>query len=184
LSGALQKIKTKYFPLFHAAKFGIAVASGFLVTEIILTMGVFLAYKTLSVPSINSFAPTLIELNVIAFGVGVTVAFFLNEKITVNEQVVNRRRARNTVLRLLKYQLISLAGNIVTIAVQLVLLRALSVPPSLGNIVGGIISFPISYFFSMKVVWRISALSPQTSLKETRAAAAEKTLNDLFTSTR
>jgi putative flippase GtrA len=160
---AFQKLKTKYYPLFHAAKFGVAVATGFVVTEVLLTVGVYLVYHSISVPSIDSFTPTLIELNAIAFGTGVTVAFFLNEKITVNKQVAHRG-AKNTIVRLLKYQLISLAGNIVTIGVQLVLLRTLSVPPSLGNIIGGIVSFPISYFFSMKVVWRISALSPQANL--------------------
>jgi putative flippase GtrA len=153
----LQKLKIRYNAIFHVAKYGIAVATGFLVTELILTAGVFAVYHTLSVPSIDSFTPTLLELNALAFGIGVTVAFFLNEKISAEHQEVRGGSgAWNTTVRLLKFQLVSLAGNLVTIGVQLVLLRAFGIPPTLGNIVGAIVAFPISYFVSMKIVWRLS----------------------------
>ncbi len=155
----VQKLKTKYYSLFHAAKFGIATAIGFLITEVILTLGVYIVYHTFSVPSADSFTPTLLELNAIAFGIGVSVAFFLNEKVTVNKQAAHKG-AKNTIVALLKYQLVSLAGNLLTVGVQLALLRNLSVPPTLGNIVGALVSFPLTYFVSMKLVWRLSIISP------------------------
>jgi putative flippase GtrA len=163
-----QRLKTKYYAIFHVAKYGIAVATGFLVTEAILTVGVYLIYHSFTVPSIDSFSPTLLELNALAFGIGVSVAFFLNEKITAGD--VHKRG--NTIVRLLKFQLISLAGNLVTVGVQLALLRIFGVPPTLGNIVGALLAFPISYFVSMKLVWRLKAspsLQPPSPTKNSRA---------------
>jgi putative flippase GtrA len=158
-----QRLKTKYSSIFHAAKFGIATAIGFLVTEILLSLGVYFVYHSFSVPSIDSFSTTLIELNAIAFFIGVSVAFFLNEKFTIGNKGARKSGAGNTVIRLLKYQLVSLAGNIVTVLVQLALLRYFGVAPSLGNIIGAVLSFPISYFVSMKLVWRLSPLNPAQS---------------------
>jgi putative flippase GtrA len=158
-SDTFQKLKTKYSSIFHAAKFGIATAVGFLITEVILTLGVYAAYHTFTVPSIDSFTATLLEINAIAFGVGVTVAFFLNEKVTVSKSAAHKG-VKDTIVALLKYQLVSLAGNLVTIGVQLVLLRTLSVPPTIGNIVGALVSFPLTYFVSMKLVWRLSIVRP------------------------
>ncbi len=155
-----QKLVTRYRALFHAAKYGICLATGFLVTEAILTGGIFAVYHSVSVSSTNSLSPTLLELNALAFGIGVTVSFFLNERFTMRDNFDRRPGARNTLIRLVKFQLVSLAGNLVTVGVQLLLLGVFSVPPTFGNIVGAIVAFPVSYFVSMRIVWKISGLSP------------------------
>jgi len=153
-------LSQRYRELFRAAKFGIAGAIGFLVVELILTIGVFFIYHNLSIPSTSFSSPTLLGLNALAFFVGVTCAFFINEKITVEKEVLAERRgAKNLVIRLFKFQLVYVAGNAVTVGVQLALLAALSLAPSVGNIIGAIIAFPLSYFISMRVVWNRPAMA-------------------------
>ncbi|MHB8567868.1 MAG: GtrA family protein [Nitrososphaerales archaeon] len=148
---SLRKLVERYSELFRAAKFGIAGAVGFLVAEVILTAGIFAVYHNLNVNSAAYSSPTLLGLNVLAFGVGVTVSFFINERITV------RVKSAETIIRLLKFQLVYVAGNAVTIGVQLFLLKAFSLTPSLGNIMGAIIAFPLSYFISMRYVWKVTS---------------------------
>jgi putative flippase GtrA len=161
-SHTFSKLNQRYGPIFRAAKFGIAGAAGFLIAEAILTVGILVIYGNLNVTSVAYASTTLLELNILAFGIGVTVAFFINEKITVANEVGALKKARSVtsvIFRLLKFQLVYAAGNAVTIGVQLVLLKWISLAPSIGNIIGAIVAFPLSYFISMKVVWKTSGLA-------------------------
>ena len=155
-----EKMGSRYGELFRAAKFGIAGVIGFLVVETILTLGIFSLYGNLNAPSVAYSSPTLLALNIGAFGIGVTISFFVNESITVRNQVRQRKTtgSKNVIVPLLKFQLVYLAGNAITIGVQLGFLKAFSLSPVLGNVIGAIVAFPVSYFISMRYVWKIYLL--------------------------
>jgi putative flippase GtrA len=151
----VQDIIKRYSSLFNAAKYGIATAIGFLVTEVVLTSSVFAEYHSINVPSSDFSSLFLLELNALAFAIGVTVAFFLNQNIMIEKDRRGSKGVTNTIVKLLKFQLVSLAGNVITILVQLILLATFSIPPTFGTIVGAIIAFPASYFLSLRFVWKI-----------------------------
>ncbi len=156
ISGLDQK-----YGVLRAAKFGLASAAGFLIAEALLTLGVFVLYGKSNLPSNSYSSPTLVALNVVAFGLGVTAGFFINESITVKNLGAQRQKGiRSVVSRLLKFQLAYLLGNVVTVGVQLALLAAFSITPILGNIAGAIAAYPVSYFISMRYVWKVGT-SPQ-----------------------
>jgi putative flippase GtrA len=142
--------------LIRAAKFALGSTVGFLDTEIVLTLGTYLLYDKISAPSHASSSPVFWALNIIAFIIGVSVAFFVNESLLVQDGSQEFDYDPKSLLeRLGKFQLVFLTGNFVMIGVQMVLLREISFPPVAGNIVGAVISFPISYFFSMYFVWHL-----------------------------
>lgn len=152
----MEKRKT----VFRAAEFALASGIGFLIAEAILILGVVLLYHSITVPSLASSSVALLGLNALAFGTGVTVAFVINERVTVKGKGEERRRGRaNWLVRWGKYQLTCLLGNVLTIAVQLVLLATVSLSPVYGNIVGAIVTYPLTYVASMHFVWRIRPLS-------------------------
>lgn len=144
----------KKYGIFRAIKFGISGIVGFLISEIILALGVVALYQKITVPSGDYASIPLILLNVLAFGTGVSIGFFVNESITVHEE--NKPKGKkNLIIRLLRFQLVNLVGNAITVGVQLALLATLTITPILGNIVGAVIAFPFSYFTSMLFVWKI-----------------------------
>lgn len=150
------------FPV--VGKFAMVSGIGFLVSEAILTVGVLAFYHTTKVPSIASTSLMILGLDVIAFGVGVTVAFFLNEHITA---AIPRERGakygKSVLFRWAKYQLVALLGNAIIVGVQLTLLGEFSVSPLAGTIIGAVISFPVSYIFSMHFVWGVHPLRGRPS---------------------
>ncbi|MDA4118039.1 MAG: hypothetical protein OK455_06820, partial [Thaumarchaeota archaeon] len=56
--------------------------------------------------------------------------------------------------RLLKFEGANAMGNATILGVQFALLVTLSVTPMIGNIVGAIVSYPVTYLVSMHFVWR------------------------------
>jgi putative flippase GtrA len=176
MRGKIKQLDERY-AIFRAAKFGIAGASGFLVGQAILSIGVFLHYGTFRVASSESSSPFLVSLNVFAFAIGVTVNFFINERFTVaNQGELAKRKsasAAETIFRLLKFQLVFALGNGVTILVQLLLLREFSLTPVLGSIIGAIIAYPVTYFISMRYVWRIMKAVQQSSIPKEIAKKPE-----------
>jgi putative flippase GtrA len=146
------------YGIFRVAKFAAASGIGFLIAEAILVLGVLIFYHTTKVPSVAYSSPTILGLNALAFGIGVTVAFIINERITVSGQVEEgrlRKGRANWLKRWGKYQLASLLGNVVIVGVQLALLATISLSPVFGNIVGAIVSYPATYFVSMRFVWGV-----------------------------
>jgi len=157
---ALDSLSRKY-GIFRVAKFAVASGIGFLIAEAILFLGILIFYHTTKVPSVAYSSPTILGLNALAFGVGVTMAFIINERLTVRRQVEEgrlRKGRANRFKRWGKYQLASLLGNIVIVGVQLTLLATLSLSPVFGNIIGAIVSYPVTYFFSMRFVWGVHLL--------------------------
>ena len=160
----LRRVLKKYERAFRAGKFAAGSAIGFLDTEIILVLGTYLLYGKLSPPQAANSSPYFWALNAIAFAAGVTVAFFVNEMLISRSQAGSFARPSlwNTIQRLVKFQLIFLTGNVIIIIVQLLLLREFGIAPYVGNIIGAIVSFPASYFFSMHFVWNPNTSPPRT----------------------
>jgi putative flippase GtrA len=153
--GLKQKIRNlnKRYGIFKEAKFGIASASGFLTTELILLLGLLTIYGNLSVSGAAYSSPTLLELNILASGVGIATGFFINERITVQSNQKGKGKKR-LIVRLLKFEALNGAGSAMGVLIQLFLLKTLSVSPVLGNIVGATVAFPIMYLVSMRFVWK------------------------------
>jgi putative flippase GtrA/xanthosine utilization system XapX-like protein len=166
--GIKQKIMDldKRYGVFKAAKFGLASGSGFLIAEVILIFGLLLIFRRFSVSGADASSPTLVELNIVAFVVGIGAAFFINERITVNaSNQKNEGKKNSVVVRLLKYEGINGIGNAGTILVQLLLLWVFAVSPVVGNIVGAIVTYPITYLVSMRFVWKTKAVGSSPPAK-------------------
>ena len=152
---ALDSLGQKY-GVSRIAKFGAVTGIGFLVAEVILVLGVIASYHTIEVPSLAYSSLTILGLDALAFGIGVTVAFMINERVTVKRQGQEGMKGRaNWLARWCKYQLASLLGNVVTVGIQLALLATISLSPVLGNMVGAIVSYPMTYVVSMHFVWGV-----------------------------
>lgn len=175
LSHRVRNIDERY-GVFRAAKFGVAGAIGFLVAEGIIIAGLYAIYGKTSVPGMVYDSPLLLGLNIAAFVIGVTVGFFVNEQATVRDaQPQSSKSSKSLLIRLLKFQGVYAVGNAITIGVQLLLLRAISLNPAIGNIIGAIVAFPISYIFSMKIVWRLG-LKPKNAAIGKEAKGKPKTI--------
>ena len=141
---------------FRIAKFAVASGIGFLIAEVVLVLGVITFYHSTQVPSVAFSSPTILGLNALAFGTGVNAAFMINERITVKGLGNERKKGRvNWFARWYKYQLAALLGNVVIVLVQLALLATISLSPVIGNITGAIVSYPVTYFVSMRFVWGV-----------------------------
>ena len=150
------------FPV--VGKFAMVSGIGFLVSEAILTVEILAFYHTTKVPNIALTSVIILGLDVVAFGVGVTVTFFLNEHITAAVPREQRAKDGKSVLfRWAKYQLTALLGNAILVEVQLTLLGEFSVSPLAGTIIGAVISFPVSYIVSMRFVWGVHPLRGRSS---------------------
>jgi putative flippase GtrA len=144
---------------FRIVRFAIASGIGFLIAEAILVLGVIAFYHTVTVPDLSDSSPTIIELDALALVTGVTVAFSINERVTVKGLGEERRKGRsNWLVRLCKYQLVSLLGNLIIVGVQLALLETTSLSPVFGSVVGAVVSYPVTYAFSMRFVWGVYPL--------------------------
>lgn len=145
--------------ILRVVKFAIASGLGFLVAEAILVLGVLAFYHTTKVPSLDFSSADLLGLDALAFGVGVAAAFIINERVTVRDLGEQRRTGRASwIVRLCKYELSSLLGNIIIVGVQLAVLATASLSPVFGSVVGAVVSYPVTYVVSMRFVWRVRPL--------------------------
>ena len=148
----LKELDRKY-RVVRLAQFGIAGIVGFLVLEAILVVGLYAMYGSPDLPSNFASSPGLLALDVFASVIGVVVGFFVNERTTVRS--TDRRKGRKDMLtRLGKFEGVYALGSSITIAVQLALLGWLALPPAVGNVVGAIVAYPVSYIISMRFVWK------------------------------
>ncbi len=170
LRNRLRRFQNRHPETFRAAKLAAGSGVGFLDTEVTLIVGSFLLYGKPNAPSNASYSPIFLLLNIIAFLVGVSVAFFVSDSLILGENRERNYDLRRTLARLGKFQLIFLVGNLAMVAVELLLLKELFFPPVLGIIVGAIASFPLSYFFSMSFVWQ----SSNNRLRAPRWAPAQR----------
>ncbi|MGD0329706.1 MAG: GtrA family protein [Nitrososphaeria archaeon] len=114
-------------------------------------IGLLVIYGNLIIPSNTYSSPALLALNILAQGIGIAVAFFINERITIH--VGNDQKDQLTI-RLLKFEGLNGIGSSIGVLIQLLLLGTLSLSPALGNIVGALVAYPIQYLISMRFVWR------------------------------
>jgi putative flippase GtrA len=144
------------YGVFRIIRFAMASGTGFLINEAILVLGVFTFYHTMRVPSFGEASLTILALDAVALGVGDTVAFLINERVTVKGVGEERRKGRlHWTERWGEYQLTSLMGNVMIVIVQLGLLAMISLSPVFGNIVGAVVSYPVTYVISMHFVWGV-----------------------------
>lgn len=147
--------------VLRIVKFALASAIGFLLYEAILVLGVLAVYHTTKVPGITSSSLAILGLDALAFGVGVTAAFVINERVTIKG---HGRGGASWLVRWGKYQLASLLGNVIIVVVQLALLATISLSPVLGSVVGAVVSYPVTYAVSMYFVWRVHPLRDQSEV--------------------
>ena len=144
---------------FRIVEFALASGFGFVIAEVMIFLGLVALYHTVSIPGMTYSSPTIIELDALALVTGVTAAFAINERVTVKGIGDERGKGwYNWFVRLCKYQLVSLLGNVIIIVVQLALLATTSLSPVFGSVVGAVISYPMTYAFSMRFVWRVHPL--------------------------
>ena len=128
------------------SRFFITGVGGFLVSEVIIVVGLYALGLSLTLPVI-----------VTAGIVSVTFGFFVNERWTMKDSGVDRT-ALPTLTRLGKFQAVYILGNIVSWAVQLSLLHLFGLNPGYGNIPGSAAALPVNYFVSSKLVWKLKLL--------------------------
>lgn len=144
-------------------KFAVASALGFLVYETVLVLGIFVLYHVLSVPSSIYSSLNILGLDVLALATGNTVAFVINERVTVVAQGAGPRKGLSGwFTRWSKYQLASLMGSIIIVGVQLALFATFALSPVLGSVIGAIVSYPVTYAVSMHFVWGVKPFGEQT----------------------
>jgi putative flippase GtrA len=144
---------------FRIVRFAVASGIGFLIAEAIIVLGVFYFYRGATVPGLSHSSGTILGLDALALGTGVTVAFMINERVTVRGIGEERRRGRASwLVRLCRYQLASFLGNVIIVGVQFALLTTTSLSPDFGSIVGAVVSYPVTYTVSMRFVWKVHPL--------------------------
>lgn len=154
------------FAFLRIVKFAIATGLGFLIAEAVLILGVIAFYHTTTVPGLSE-SPTILELDALGLVTGVTAAFLINERVTVKGLGEERREGRaNWLVRLCKYQLVSLLGNLIIVGVQLALLAATSLSPVFGSVLGAVVSYPVTYAVTMRFVWRVHPLSARPGVEQ------------------
>jgi putative flippase GtrA len=147
------KLETQY-PVLKTFRFAIAGAIGFVVTELVLTIGLLTIYGKLSLPHASFTSPALLLLDIISLVIGVSASFLINERITVKAPKAVGKEVGNRFFRFLKFQAVSGVGNAGIIVVQLLLLASFEISPLFGTIIGAIVTYPIVYYISIKFVWK------------------------------
>jgi putative flippase GtrA len=97
-------------------------------------------------------------LTVLAFGVGATAAFVVNERVTFKDKSRSKRKKEmqaHWFERWGKFQLACLLGNVIIVMIQLSLLATISLSPAFGHIIGSAVTYPITYIISSHFVWEI-----------------------------
>ena len=162
-SGIRQKVLSldKRYHVFKVAKFAVASGTGFLLAEGILTLGVLGLYGKPTAPTDAYSSGAYLAIDVAALALGVALSFFLNEHFTVHRHRTHEKAWLSGLpIRLLKFEGVNAMGNVAIIVVQAALLLTLSITPLIGNVVGAIVSYPITYLISMRFVWSTTARGP------------------------
>ncbi len=130
--------------LFRSIKYSLSGYLGFFVLEAVTFLGLrLLGYSR------------IVEIDALAFFTGVSLEFIVNEYWTTRHEGMHQGYALGIILRLGKFQVLNLLGNVIAISIQLALLHYLGVNPLIGNILGSAIAFPFNYVIQMRTVWGI-----------------------------
>jgi len=154
LKTRIRALDTRY-GVFSVVRFGIAAGIGFLIAEAITALGLFELYGRFTAPNDAYSSPGFLSIDVAALALGVAVSFFLNERITVDfDRTMNVGALHSLPARLLKFEGVNALGNLTLLMVQFILFWTLSLTPVVGNLVGAVVSYPVTYLVSMRFVWR------------------------------
>ena len=142
------------YGLFKLTRFAIATGIGFLIAEVMIALGLFELYGRFTAPSNAYSSAVFLSIDVAALALGVAASFFLNERFTVDVGQIKKDGATNSLpARLLKFEGVNAMGNLTILVVQFILFWTVSLTPVIGNIVGAIVSYPVTYLISMHFVW-------------------------------
>jgi putative flippase GtrA len=134
--------------LFRSIKYSLSGYLGFFVLEIVTYLGLrLLGYSR------------IVEIDAVAFFTGVSLEFMVNEYWTTRNEGFHESSLRGIFIRLGKFQVLNLLGNIIAISIQLSLLHFFGIYPLLGNIIGSAMAFPFNYIIQMKSVWKINVVN-------------------------
>jgi len=147
------RLETRY-GVVKTIRFAVAGAVGFVVTEVVLTIGLLVFFGRLSIPHASFASPALLALDILSLIIGVSASFIVNERITVHIPEIMKGEGANRFKRFLKFQAVSGVGNIGIVVVQLVLLATLELSPLLGTIAGALVTYPPVYYISIRYVWK------------------------------
>lgn len=128
----------------RGSKFSLVSIFSFGIEEAVLGSGLFLLGTGFIIP-----------INVASVFTSVAVGFFFNEYWTVRHEGYHGGRQRGLVLRLLRFELVYAAGSALGIVVQILIFHHYGLHPVLSNIVGALAAYPLNYFTSMLLVWKI-----------------------------
>jgi putative flippase GtrA len=135
-------------------RFAAASVLGFGVAELSLAAGLLVYYGRLVLPQTSYGSLPLIGLDVLSLAVGVSASFFINERITVSATSRTEAGASRLLYRYARFQAVSWLGNAGIILVQLALLGTIGLPPPIGSLVGAVVTYPVVYLFSVRIVWK------------------------------
>ena len=138
-------------------EFAMATGAGFLLNLVILSLGVIAVFHSSIVSLARNPSPAILGLDVLALGAGDTLAFIINEQLTVRGRVEGKGTV-NWLTRWGKYQLTAWMGNMIIALVQVSLLLAFALAPASGSILGAAAAYPITYMVSMRFVWKLRAI--------------------------
>jgi putative flippase GtrA len=144
--------------ILRAAAFAVSSAAGFIAAEVIIVLGLYVVFGKLEIPGDMSSSPSLLVLDVFVLAMGATVSFVLNERTTVRDVRTRVRESGGRFTRLARSEGVSALGSAVVIAVQLALLAGFGLGPAIRSVAGAVVGFPISYFMSMRLVWKVPLL--------------------------
>jgi len=147
------KLETRY-GVVKTLRFAIAGAAGFVVTEVVLTIGLLVFFGKLSIPHASFASPALLGLDVLSLLIGVSASFLVNERITVHVPKTVKGEEGKRLKRFLKFQAVSGIGNTGIVAVQLALLATVELSPLLGTVMGAVVTYPAVYYISIRYVWQ------------------------------
>lgn len=125
-------------------KFVVAGGSGFLSAEAILFIGLYIAT-----------IKYLIEINIVAAILSVSLGFVINEYWTSRNEGEHGGGFQGLTIRWIKFEFVYAFGNVVSILTQLFFVYTFGMSPLVGNIFGAIAALPVNYVISMILVWRI-----------------------------
>ena len=90
-----------------------------------------------------------------AFLAGVAVEFSIDEFWTTRNQGTHTSGALGFFHRMLKFEILNMAGTILAVIIQYILFVLFSLSPLIGNIFGSAFEFPINYYIQMRSTWKI-----------------------------
>ncbi len=135
-------------------EFAMAAGAGFLLNLVVLSLGLIVIFHSSIVSRAGDPSPAVLGLDVLALCAGDTLAFTINESLTVRGRVEGKG-AVSWLARWGRYQMAAWMGNAIITVVQLASLLAFALAPASGSILGAVVSYPITYFVSMRFVWRL-----------------------------